>query len=360
MLRIPSSPLLGLDISADAVRLVSLAQSRGKIRVEHADAETLPPGAVSDRDIVDGETVSRALRNMLERSRIRTKAVATALPANAAIVKVISLPADLDEIGIEDQIRYEGSQYIPYSIDAVNFDFSILGPDDTRKGYNHILLVASKKEAVEDLAAVIEEAGLKPQIVDVKPFALWLLHEHLAGTEPQDNRLSGNGVAPGKGIVLVEIGGITTNIYVFQDGHPVYSREHHFGLGRLLEEIQRRYHLDSNDAQRMERFGGLPPEYEKDVLQPFARNMSQELFRSLDFFQASMPDVPIAAAHLFGVGAKIPQLADQLRQRVSYPVFVPDPFTGMELSPQISRRFMEADRSSLAVACGLALRRMSA
>ncbi|PKY11440.1 pilus assembly protein PilM [Acidithiobacillus marinus] len=354
MLRIPSSPLLGLDISTDAVKLVSLAQSRGKIRVEHADSETLPPGAVSDRDIVDSESVSRALRNILERSRIRSKAVATALPANSAIVKVISLPADLDEVGIEDQIRYEGSQYIPYSIDAVNFDFSILGPDDSRKGYNHVLLVVSKKEAVEDSAAVIEEAGLKPHIVDVKPFALWLLHEHLASTKAPDKSLSG------KGIVLVEIGSITTNIYVFQDGHPVYSREHNFGLGRLLEEIQRRYNLDSNDAQRMERFGGLPPEYEKDVLQPFARNMAQELFRSLDFFQASMPDVPTATVHLFGVGAKIPQLADQLRQLVSYPVFVPDPFTGMELSPQISRRFMDADRSSLAVACGLALRRVLA
>ncbi len=354
MLSIPSSPLLGLDISSDAVKLVSLAQSRGKIRVEHADSETLPPGAVSDRDILDSEAVSRALRTILERSRIRTKAVATALPANTAIVKVISLPADLDEVGIEDQIRYEGSQYIPYSIDAVNFDFSVLGPDETRKGFNHVLLVASKKEAIEDRAAVLEEAGLKPQIVDVKPFALWLLHEHLNGANIKSSNYAG------KGIALVEIGSITTNIYVFQDGHPVYSREHNFGLSRLLEEIQRRYNLDSNDAQRMERFGGLPPEYDKEVLQPFARNMAQELFRSLDFFQASMPDVPTAAVHLFGVGAKIPQLADQLRQMVSFPVLVPDPFAGMEISPQISRRFMDADRSSLAVACGLALRRISA
>ncbi len=354
MLRIPSSPLLGLDISSDAVKLVSLTQNRGKIRVDHADSEALLPGVVSDRDILDGEAVSRALRTILERSRIRTKAVATALPANSAIVKVISLPADLDEVGIEEQIRYEGSQYIPYSIDAVNFDFSKLGPDETRKGYNHVLLVASKKEAVEDRAAVLEEAGLKPQIMDVKSFALWSLHAHLAETTTKSNHFAG------KGIVLVEIGNITTNIYVFQDGHPVYSREHNFGLGRLLEEIQRRYNLDSNDAQRMERFGGLPPEYEKEVLQPFARNMSQELFRSLDFFQASMPDVPTAAVHLFGVGAKVPQLAEQLRQLVSFPVFVPDPFAGMELSPQISRRFMDSDRSSLAVACGLALRRFPA
>ena len=354
MLRLPSPPLLGLDISPDAVKLVELSQSRGKLRVEHADSEALPPGAVNDRDIQDAEAVSHALRTILERSRIRTKAVATALPANTAIVKVISLPGDLDEVGIEEQIRFEGSQYIPYSIDAVNFDFAVLGPDETRKGYNHVLLVACKKEAVEDRAAAIEEAGLKPKIIDVKPFALWLLHEHLASMAPQERNI------PGRAVILVEIGSVTTNINVFQEGHPVYSREHNFGLGRLIEEIQRRYSLDANDAQRMERFGGLPPEYERDVLNPFARSMAQELFRSLDFFQASMPDIPAGSVHLFGIGAKIPQLAEQLRQLVNFPVYVPDPFAGMEMAPQISRRFMDADRSSLAVACGLALRRIPA
>ncbi|MHB8116228.1 MAG: type IV pilus assembly protein PilM [Acidithiobacillus ferrivorans] len=354
MLRLPSPPLLGLDISPDAVKLVELSQSRGKIRVEHADSEALPPGAVNDRDIQDATAVSRALHTILERSRIRTKAVATALPANTAIVKVISLPAELDEVGIEEQIRFESSQYIPYSIDAVNFDFAVLGPDEVRKGYNHVLLVACKKEAIEDRAGALEEVGLKPKIIDVKPFALWLLHEHLTKASPLARDSSGGAV------ILVEIGSVTTNINVFQEGHPVYSREHNFGFGRLLEEIQRRYSLDTHVAQRMERFGGLPPEYERDVLNPFARSMAQELFRSLDFFQASMPDISAGSVHLFGIGAKIPQFAEQLRQLVSFPVYVPDPFAGMEMAPQISRRFMDADRSSLAVACGLALRRISA
>jgi len=354
VLRLPSPPLLGLDISPDAVKLVELSQSRGKIRVEHADSEALPPGAVNDRDIQDATAVSRALHTILERSRIRTKAVATALPANTAIVKVISLPAELDEVGIEEQIRFESSQYIPYSIDAVNFDFAVLGPDEVRKGYNHVLLVACKKEAIEDRAGALEEVGLKPKIIDVKPFALWLLHEHLTKASPLARDSSGGAV------ILVEIGSVTTNINVFQEGHPVYSREHNFGFGRLIEEIQRRYSLDTHVAQRMERFGGLPPEYERDVLNPFARSMAQELFRSLDFFQASMPDISAGSVHLFGIGAKIPQLAEQLRQLVSFPVYVPDPFAGMEMAPQISRRFMDADRSSLAVACGLALRRISA
>ena len=353
VLRLPSPPLAGLDISPDAVKLVEIAVLRGGLRVEHADAEALPPGAVSERAIHDVEAVTRTIRVILERSRVRTKAVATALPANAAIVKVISLPKDLDEMGIEEQIRFEGGQYIPYSIDAVNFDFSPLGDDGSRKGYQQVLLVACKKETVEDRVAVLEEAGLKPKIVDVEPFSLWLLHEHLVRQDPHQGTEEG-------AVVLVEMGSITTNIYVFHDGQPVYSREHNFGVTRLTEDIQRRYGLDANDALRMQRFGGLPPDYASDVLTPFARSTAQELFRSLDFFQASMPDTSIGAVHLFGLGAQTPQLAEHLRRLVNFPVYVPDPFGGMEIAAQVSRRFLDTDRSSLAVACGLALRRLPA
>jgi Tfp pilus assembly PilM family ATPase len=83
VLRLPSPPLLGLDISPEAVKIVELSASRGRIRVENADSENLPAGAVNDREVLDVEVVTHTIRSILERSRIRTKAVATALPSNA-------------------------------------------------------------------------------------------------------------------------------------------------------------------------------------------------------------------------------------------------------------------------------------
>ncbi|MGC9128009.1 MAG: type IV pilus assembly protein PilM [Acidithiobacillus sp.] len=349
MLRLPSPPLLGLDISPEAVKIVELSASRGRIRVENADSESLPAGAVNDREVLDVDVVTHTIRSILERSRIRTKAVATALPSNAVIVKVISLPADLNDEGIEEQIRFEGSQYIPYSIDAVNFDFAELGPDDQRRGYKRVLLVACKKETVEDRAAILEASGLKPKIIDVQQFTLWGLFQHLE-VSPQDHR----------SVALLEVGSLTTALHVFEEGQPIYSREHNFGVARLAEEVQRRYSLEAQDAQRMLRFGGLPQDYPKEVLQPFVRNLAQEIFRAVDFFQASMPDVQLATVRLFGAGATLPQLDAQLQQLVHIPVQAPDPFAGMDMAAQVSRRFLEADRSSLAVACGLALRRLPA
>jgi len=349
VLRLPSPPLLGLDISPEAVKIVELSASRGRVRVENADSENLPAGAVNDREVLDVDAVTRTIRSILERSRIRTKAVATALPSNAVIVKVISLPADLDDEGIEEQIRFEGSQYIPYSIDAVNFDFAELGPDDQRRGYKRVLLVACKKETVEDRAAILEASGLKPKIIDVQQFSLWGLLQHLEAA-PQDKQ----------SVALLEIGSLTTALHVFEAGQPVYSREHNFGTARLTEEVQRRYSLEAQDAQRMLRFGGLPQDYPREVLQPFVRNLAQEIFRAVDFFQASMPDVQLATVRLFGTGATLAQLDAQLQQLLHIPVQAPDPFAGMEMAASVSRRFLDADRSSLAVACGLALRRLPA
>ncbi len=351
MLRLPRPPLLGLDISPEAVRIVELSETRGRFRIEHADSEPLPPGAVNDREIQDVESVSRAIRVILDRSRIRTKSVASALPGPAVIVKIISLPAGLDEEGIGDQIRFEGGQYIPFSINAVNFDFTVLGPDKARKGYNQVLLVACKKETVEDRSAVLEEGGLKPKIIDVKQFVLWELYERFHG--PQSGL--GNGA-----VILVDIGGVNTNIHAFQNGQPVYSREHSFGVARLTDEIVRYFGIDLVDAQRMQRYGGLPQGYESAVRDPFIRQLAQEIFRTLDFFQASMPDIAVSSIQLFGAGANLPGLAVQLQNLTHFPVESPDPFAGMELGPRISKRFLESDGSSLATACGLAMRRFPA
>ncbi|MBU2742262.1 MULTISPECIES: type IV pilus biogenesis protein PilM [Acidithiobacillus] len=103
----PRPPLLGLDISDNAVRLVALGRKGSQYELLHADAEDLPDGILRDRDIADGATVSKALRTLLDRSRIRIKSVATALPVNAVIIKVISLPADLDSMGIDGQARWK-------------------------------------------------------------------------------------------------------------------------------------------------------------------------------------------------------------------------------------------------------------
>lgn len=106
----------------------------------------------------------------------------------------------------------------------------------------------------------------------------------------------------------------------------------------------------------MQRFGGLPAEYEKEVLIPFVADLGREMLRALDFFQASLPDVSFRKVVLFGAGANLPNIAQQLP---GFTVEAPDPFRGMLAGPKVNERFLRSEGSSMAVACGLALRRFA-
>ena len=346
MLRMPSPPLLGLDIGLEAVKLVELSSARGQLTVTHADSETIPHNPGIEHDGRDPEPTTNAIRTILRRSRIRTKKTATALPSNNAIVKIISLPSGMRDDVIEDQIRYEGQQYIPFPMEQVHFDFSALGPDPERKGYQQILLVASKKDHVEDNSAILESAGLKPKILDVRQFSLWTLMNHLQPQLPAEKG----------GIVLIEIGSSTTGVHVFENSQPIYSRDHNFGTTRLTERISQHFGLSPDDALRMQRFGGLPQEYEKNILTPFVADLGREILRALDFFQASLPDVSLRKIALFGPGANLPGITKQLP---GVTVEAPDPFHGMRTAPSVNERFLRSEGSAMAVACGLALRRFA-
>lgn len=358
---------------ADAVSMVSLSKRKQQFCLHYVDREVLPSRAESENaPAPEAEALSEAIRTMLVRSKMRSKSVATALPAEKTIVKVISLPESMSTQEIDEQIHFQGNQYIPFSMDAVHFDFSIL-PGAARPGYQDVLLVACKKESLEEHVAILEESGLKPKIADSRTFALWFLYTHL-----KNRHLLGNAIAEekDKGVVLIETGYANFHLYVFENGRPVYEREHRFGYRELLKTLQSHYALGPDDALRMARFGGLPPEYEPEILAPFTQKASAEMSFALDFFQNSMPDVPITSVCLFGEWIGLPPeaarqaeasprsgLADLscvLQQKLAFPVLAPDPFVGMDISPHVHTRFLDADRSAFAVACGLALRRFYA
>lgn len=344
----PPKPIIGLDINHEAVRLVVLGRKGSQYTLFHADAESLPSGVDYRGGNTDNGAVAQTIRTLLDRSRIRIKSAAIALPVNSVIVKIIALPSDLDEMGITEQIRYEGSQYIPLSMDVVNFDFSVMGPDENRHGYQSVLLVAAKKEDVEDRSAMLEEAGLKPKLIDVESFALWGVY--------RQNKTPEKDVC----VTFVDIGEDETHVYAFQNDQPIYTKDHHFGLSALIENIQNQYNLSAIDAKRMELFGGLPTEYEKEVRRPFVEKTAKEIIRALDFFHASLSDVDISEVVLTGMGARtegLTQAIIALPTHLKLSVSVMDPFEGMSISSKINRKFLEAEKYGMAIACGLALRR---
>ena len=142
-------PLIGVDISSTAVKLLQLSQAGGRYRVEHYAVEPLPPNAVVEKNIVEVEAVGEAIKRAFARSGARTKFAAASVAGSAVITKIIPMQADLSEDDLEGQILAEAQQYIPYPLEEVSLDFEVLGPVKDNPELMNVLLAASRTENVD-------------------------------------------------------------------------------------------------------------------------------------------------------------------------------------------------------------------
>lgn len=343
-------PLLGLDISSSAVKLVELtASGKEGYRVERYAIEVLPKDAVSDGNIANLEAVVEVVRRAWKRLGTSTKNVAMALPASAVITKKIIVPSGLREEELEVQVETEANQYIPFSIDDVNLDYQVLGPAPSVPDEVEVLIAASKKERVEDRVAVADASGLKAVVVDVESFATLSAFELIERQLPDGGK---NQV-----VALIDAGANVMNLTVMRNGLQVYAREQAFGGSQLTLDISRHYGMTIEDAEVAKRAGNLPEGYEAELLNPFMENLALEVSRALQFFFTSTQFNQVDHVVLAGGCAVIPGIDEVVATRTQFNTLIANPFANMLLSDRVRARNLLADSSSLMVACGLALRR---
>ena len=349
-LRPKSPPLIGVDISSSAVKFVELEDAgRGKYRIERYVIEPLSKDAVVDGNIVNLDQVSDSFKRGWKKLNSRVRNVALALPTAAVITKKIAVPAGQREEELELQVETEANQYIPFALEEVNLDFQVLGPSPTSADDVEVLIAASRKEKVEDRVAAAEAAGLKAVVVDVESYATQAAFELIARALPDQ------GVD--QTIAIVDVGTSVMNVNILRNGESVYLREQPFGGQQLTQEIQRHFGLTAEEAEIAKRTGGLPENYDAEVLQPFMDNLALEVARVLQFFYTSTQYSSIDKLLLAGGCAAIPDLDETVSRRTQVSTVVANPFASMEVSSKIRPRQLQLDAPSLMVACGLALRR---
>jgi type IV pilus assembly protein PilM len=344
-----SPPLIGVDISTSAVKMVELSEAGRGLVVERYVIEPLPKDAVSDGNISNLEVVGEAVKRAWRMMGTRIKNVAVALPAAAVITKKITVPAGQTESELEMQVETEANQYIPFALDEVNLDFQVLGPSSATPEDVEVLIAASKKEKVEDRVAAVEAAGLKALVVDVESFATQAAFELI------EKQLPGGG--GGQTIAIVDIGASTTNVIVLRDGQQVYSRSQAFGGNQLTQDIQRKFSLSAEEAEAAKRNGGLPENYEPEVLQPFMDSLALEISRALQFFFTSTQFSSVDHILLAGGCSVIQGLDEVVASRTQVSTLIANPFLNMTQSSRIKTRQLLVDAPSLLIACGLAMRR---
>lgn len=342
------APILGIDISSTSVKLLELARSGSRYRVESYAVEPLPPNSVVEKNITDADLVGEAIGRAVKKSGTRTRAAACAVSGSAVITKVISMPSNLSDDELEGQIQIEADQYIPYSLDEISLDFEVLQTSENDPDRVDVLLAASRSDNVDIRVAALEVGGLQAKIVDVEAFALENAVDLITagGGEIEDAHV----------IAVMDVGATTSTLSVLQEGSIIYTREQLFGGRQLTDEIQRRYGLSYEEAGLAKRQGGLPDNYEPEVLEPFKESMAQEVNRALQFFYSSSQVGAVDHVIVAGGCASIAGIEELITPKVDVPVTIANPFANMSVASKVRADALANDAPAMMIACGLSLR----
>jgi type IV pilus assembly protein PilM len=340
--------VLSIDISTAAVKLLELSRMGLRYRVESYAVAPLPKDAVIDKNVANVNMIADTIKVALKQSGTTLKQATVAVAGSSVMTKIITMDASLSEDDMEEQIMIEADQYVPYSLDEVNFDFEVQGFNESNPEMVDVLLAASRRENVDNRVEALSKAGLKTKIVDVEAFAMenafTLLAEQFADS------------IEGQTVAIADIGASITTLNVLHNSRSIYTREQGFGGKQLTEEIQRRYGLSYEEAGLAKRHGGLPDNYSTDVLDPFKRAMVQQIQRSLQFFVSSSANRSIDRIILAGGCASIQGIDQLIEKNLGIPVYIANPFVNMKLSTKVKPQSLSNDAPSMMIACGLALR----
>jgi len=341
------SARLGVDIGSTAIKLVELSQAKGTgfsaIHLENYVIEPLPINAVAEKKIANVQAVGATIRKAVARSGTRVERAATALPGSSVITKVISMSAVLSDAEMEVQLRLESDQHIPYPLEEVNIDFAVLGPSDADDNLVDVLLAASRRENVDDRVATIEIGGLSAAIIDVEAYTMESVCPLLPGTGERT-------------VATVDIGAAATTLHVLHEGRTVYTREQGFGGRQLIEEVQRHYGLDYDQALRRVIEDDLPDSYATEILDPFKEILAQQIGRALQLFYSTGIFNHVDRIVLAGGVAGIRGIDASLAERLGITTGVANPFTDMSRSSGIESAALNRDAPAMMIAAGLALR----
>ncbi|RVU31466.1 MULTISPECIES: type IV pilus assembly protein PilM [Neptunomonas] len=341
-----SASWVGVDIGSSSVKLVVLSRHGSKVGLDAYAVVSLPPTAIIDGNIQEVQPVADAIERGAKLCALKNGVAVTAVPSSAVIIKRIELSSSFTELELEEQVRVEADQFIPYPLDEVALDFEVVGASPSHPELNEILLVACRRDDVDQREDTIAAGGLKCEVVDVDTYAIERSYPMLLSEDPGVEDM----------VAIVDIGASTLTLNVIRDHKVIYNREQSFGGNDLTTSIHHQYGMSVDEVQQALRLGELGEEIRDAIVMPFRYTVAQQVSRALQFFYSSGVQHQLTKIYVCGGTAAIDGLVDILTEELDVPVFLADPFSKMELNSKINRGRLMKDAPALIKACGLALR----
>lgn len=345
-----SKDLIGLDIGSSSVKLVQLMEKGKGYQLEKFGIKPLMPELIVDGTIMDAGMVVAAIKELISEQKVKTKDTAISVSGHSVIVKKINLP-EMTEEELEESIKWEAEQYIPFDINDVNIDSQILGsfPGSEGQPQMGVLLVAVKKDKLNDYTSLVTEAGLNPVIVDVDAFAL----ENMYGINYEvDNEI----------IALVNIGASVMNINILRNGTFAFTRDISIGGNKYTETLQKEMGLSYDEAERLkkgETLEGIPQEPVANHVNAVSNEVASEIARSFDFFKTTSAHENIDKILLSGGSSLVKGLDSFISEKLGIRVEIANPFRNIKINPKdFDLEYIQTMAPIAAIAAGLAIRRV--
>lgn len=348
--------LIGMDIGSHSVKLAEIEDTKKGKLLKNFGIIGLPQDAIVEGAIKEMEIVSSAIKTLYKQLKLKNKNVVTSISGYSVIVKKISVQRR-GEAELEATIQDEAEQYIPFDINDVNLDYEILLPggaaEDEKeakgdKGFMDVMLVAAKKDIVEDYVSLLHLTGLTPAILDVDAFAVQNSFE--LGAQETSGCYA-----------IVNIGAEELGINAVKNGISIFTRDSSYGGYQINEAIMSKFGVSYEEAEKIKLGGTKIENKEKGLLEDiFASVVTgwvNEIKRALDFLTTTYPDESIEKIYVSGGSCRIPGFKRYLEIETEIPVEEMNPFVNLQINDKVfDPKYLSYMAPQAAVAVGLALR----
>lgn len=355
----PKTQSIGIEIAPERINIVQLRKQGQTYKLDTFVSEEVPEGIIEEGQIIDVPSLAELITETLENNNLKAKKIATAVPMREAIIRIIPIPAELDDQELRDMVlNHEAGLYLPYPREEVDLDYQKLGFFEDEDGIEkvQVLLVATRKEVTDAYLDTFEQVGVEVDILEINSFALIrTIREQLRQFTPQE------------AAVLVDIEFESTEIAIIVDGVPQFSRTVPIGTFQLQSALSRAMNLPTKrDTEMLQ--GMTIPNTPVDGLRTGATGinpgmaallrvlgeLTDELRRSIDFYLNQSGDLEVAQLFLAGPGGGIGQLDEFFTNRLSLPTEQIDPVASIAL--EFEEELPDVIRPGLGVVLGLGMR----
>ena len=343
--------LVGIDIGSTSVKVVEFKRKSSGLEVQSIGYSELPRDTIAEGTIINRAAVAETIRSIFTKNKIKNRYVALAVYGHNVIIKKLNVPAQSAE-DLEEFIVWEAEETIPFDTREVYLATHIINPKGTIHGRMNVLLVAAKRDTVNDYSSLVRECGLIPSVVDVVPFSL-------------SNILEQNyGVLMEESVALINIGDSFTTVNVVTEGVPVHSQHLQVGGRKFLDDLQKKVNISSSQAHSLiigdhEEFPQHILEEVPNIIRTCGQEIIREIVRPLNFYVQNSLNINIKKAYIAGGVVLNNIFLEVLRNNLGYEIEVLNPFKNASLNQKrVNEELLNSRSSVFGVAAGLALRQL--